>query len=88
MEKEFDFKYRENGYFNESDTYLVQTHNTVHEAKATFEKGFWWFNNHWKATSVECVNLTKFENQQFFNQQKEKKLGRLLKFNYFCKYKI
>ena len=83
MEKEFDFKYRENGYFNESDTYLVQTHNTVHEAKATFEKGFWWFNNHWKATSVECVNLTKFE-----NQQKKKKLGRLLKFNYFCKYKI
>ena len=40
MEKEFDFKYRENGYFNEGDTYLVQTHNTVHEAKATFEKGF------------------------------------------------
>lgn len=63
MEKEFDFKYRENGYFNENDTYLVKTHGTLlHQAKATFEKGFWWFNNHWKATSVECVNLTKFEN--------------------------
>ena len=62
MEKEFLFKYRENSYFNENDTYLVQTHGTLlHEAKAHFEKGFWWFNNHWKALSVECLNLTKFE---------------------------
>jgi hypothetical protein len=61
MEKEFDFKYRENGYFNENDTYLVSTHGTSHQVKATFEKGFWWFNNHWKALSVECLNLTKFE---------------------------
>jgi hypothetical protein len=48
-------EYRESNYFNENDTYLFETHGILKEGKANFEKGFWWMNNYYKATTVKCV---------------------------------
>lgn len=47
------FLYRDNSYFNEHSEYeFKNSFGLVYKGKANFDKGFWWLNNYYKATSV------------------------------------
>lgn len=49
------FLYRDNSYFNEHSEYeFKNSFGLVYKGKANFDKGFWWLNNYYKATSVLC----------------------------------
>lgn len=50
-----DLDYRESTYFNENDTYVFESKGIIKEGKANFDRGFWWINNYYKATTVKCV---------------------------------
>lgn len=52
-------KYREQDYFNSTDTYLFDTQYGPLETKVYFEKGYWWTNKkegwqQYKCTSLKC----------------------------------
>lgn len=49
------FLHRDNSYFNENSEYeFKNSFGLVYKAKANFDKGFWWLNDYYKATSVLC----------------------------------
>lgn len=53
-----DFQYRDNEYFNDKDTYLVETNlNKVLETKLHLHNSSWYTNEgmEYKATSVRMV---------------------------------
>lgn len=47
-----DFKYRDNSDFNDKDTYEFKTNTGLKKSKANYDKGFWWLNDFYKASSV------------------------------------
>lgn len=51
-------KYRDASYFNTNDVYLFDNGlGQVKNSYATFDKGFWWLDDFWKATSVKCKKV-------------------------------
>lgn len=55
---ENNLEFRDKTYFNENDTYLYDNGlGTLVESKATFENGFYWLSNRYKATTVKCVKI-------------------------------
>lgn len=56
------FEYRENEFFNGTDTYLFQHHDhEPFESKVHYEKGYWWTNEslQFKATTIKCKRILK-----------------------------
>lgn len=54
-----DLDYRESSYFNDNDDYIFEIHGIIKEGKANFDRGFWWINNYYKATTVKCLKKIK-----------------------------
>jgi hypothetical protein len=49
------FLYRDSSYFNEHSEYeFINTFGMIYKGKVNFDKGFWWLNDYYKATSVLC----------------------------------
>ena len=52
------FLNRNSSYFNDRDVYeFKNSFGLVYKSKANFDKGFWWLNDYYKATSVLCRKL-------------------------------
>ena len=52
------FDYRTD--FNEDDTYVyLNSFGITKTSKATRDKGFWWFDNYYKATTVRVLVESK-----------------------------
>lgn len=57
-----NLKYRDNDYFNDSDTFLFQGPHIEFKSKVHFEKGYWWTSQEtgrYKCTSLPCVKIEK-----------------------------
>jgi len=53
-------EYRDNDYFNDTDTFLFESPLKRFETKVFFDKGYWWTPQEtgwYKCTSLPCVKL-------------------------------
>ena len=49
------FSFRDSSYFNDKDFFEFKNSlGTTYKSKANFDKGFWWLNDYYKATTVLC----------------------------------
>jgi len=49
------FDYRDSSYFNNEDCYeFKNSYGQLYKSKANFDKGYWWLNDYYKATTVVC----------------------------------